>query len=67
MMPHAPAAETAEASWLRAIHPIGACTIGMETPRSLVTRFLSGSNAGCIGQPFTEPVGSSQDGALLNE
>ena len=67
MMPHAPAAETADASWLRAIHPIGACTIGMETPRSLVTRFLSGSNAGCMGQPFMGPASGSQDGALPNE
>ena len=30
--------ETAEASWERAIHPIGACTIGMSTPSSSVTR-----------------------------
>ena len=67
MMPHAPAAETAEASWLRAIHPIGACTIGIETPRSLVTRFLWGSNAGCMRQPFTEPASSPQDAVVENE
>ena len=28
MMPSPPALDTAEASWLRAIQPIGACTIG---------------------------------------
>jgi hypothetical protein len=28
MMPSPPAFETAEASWARAIQPIGACTIG---------------------------------------
>jgi len=28
MMPSPPALETADASWARAIHPIGACTIG---------------------------------------
>ena len=33
MIPHAPARDTAAASWLRAIHPIGACTIGTSTPR----------------------------------
>ena len=38
MIPHAPALDTAEASWLRAIHPIGACTIGTSTPRCRVTR-----------------------------
>ena len=38
MIPHAPARDTAEASWLRAIHPIGACTIGMSTPRWRETR-----------------------------
>ena len=67
MMPHAPAAETAEASWLRAIHPIGACTIGIETPRSLVTRFLWGSNAECIGQPLIEPAASPQDAVVQIE
>jgi hypothetical protein len=43
MIPQAPARDTAEASWLRAIHPMGACTIGMDTPRSRLTRL---SNAG---------------------
>ena len=38
MMPIAPALETAEASWARAIHPIGACTMGTSTPRRSVTR-----------------------------
>ena len=36
MIPQAPARDTAEASWLRAIQPIGACTIGISTPE--VTR-----------------------------
>jgi len=39
MMPMPPAFETALASWLRAIQPIGACTIGYLTPSSSVTRF----------------------------
>ncbi len=34
MIPNAPARHTADASWLRAIQPIGACTIGISTPRS---------------------------------
>ena len=38
MIPIAPALDTALASWDRAIHPIGACTIGMSTPSSSVTR-----------------------------
>ena len=38
MIPQAPARETAEASWLRAIQPIGAWTMGMSTPRARVTR-----------------------------
>ena len=38
MIPHAPALDTADASWLRAIQPIGACTIGISTPRSRETR-----------------------------
>ncbi len=42
MMPMPPALETAEASRERAIHPIGACTIGYSTPRSSVMRFLIG-------------------------
>ena len=28
MIPMPPAFDTAEANWLRAIHPIGACTMG---------------------------------------
>ena len=39
MMPRAPAFETAEASWERAIQPIGACTIGISMPSIRVTRF----------------------------
>src|SRR5262249_33994933 len=39
MIPNAPALLTALASCARAIHPIGACTIGMSTPNALVTRF----------------------------
>src|SRR5437763_4817912 len=40
MMPRPPAFDTAEASWLRAIQPMGAWTIGTSTPRSSVTRLL---------------------------
>lgn len=40
MIPSAPVLETAEASWDLAIQPIGACTIGMSTPRARVTRLL---------------------------
>ena len=43
MIPNAPACDTADASWLRAIQPIGACTIGISTPRCRDTRL---SNAG---------------------
>src|SRR5947207_579094 len=38
MMPRAPALDTADASCDRAIHPIGACTIGISTPSISVTR-----------------------------
>src|SRR5262249_45167235 len=38
MMPNAPAFDTAAASGERAIQPIGACTIGISTPRRRVTR-----------------------------
>ena len=38
MMPMAPAFETAEASFERAIQPMGAWTMGISTPRSFVTR-----------------------------
>ena len=38
MIPIAPALDTALASCARAIQPIGACTIGMSTPSSSVTR-----------------------------
>ena len=41
MMPMAPALETAEASRERAIHPMGAWTMGISTPRSSVTRLAS--------------------------
>ncbi len=40
IMPMPPALETAAASCDRAIHPIGACTIGVSTPSISVTRFL---------------------------
>ena len=40
MMPSPPALETADASWLRAIQPIGACTIGYFTPVWASTRFI---------------------------
>ena len=43
MMPSPPALETAEASCDRAIQPIGACTTGISTPSSRVTRL---SNTG---------------------
>ena len=36
MMPSPPALETADASWARAMKPIGACTIGYSIPRSSV-------------------------------
>src|SRR4051812_1585626 len=38
MIPIAPAFDTADASCDRAIHPIGACTIGISTPNISVTR-----------------------------
>ena len=37
MMPRPPALDTADASWARAIQPIGAWTIGCSTPRRSVT------------------------------
>src|ERR1700716_3229203 len=40
MMPSPPAWETAEASWLRAIQPIGAWTMGYFTPVWASTRFI---------------------------
>ena len=43
MMPMAPALETADASGERAIHPMGACTMGRSTPRSSVTRLEKGT------------------------
>src|SRR5262249_26469735 len=39
MMPSAPAFDTADASWERAIQPIGACTIGISTRSIRVTRW----------------------------
>ena len=47
MMPIAPALETAEASWARAIQPIGAWTMGTSTPSISVTRLRI-----FIGLPF---------------
>jgi hypothetical protein len=54
MMPQAPARLTAAASCERAIQPIGACTIGMATPRSRLTRLsnapgsLTGTSGGVL-------------------
>ena len=42
MMPMPPAFDTADASWARAIHPIGACTIGYSIPSISVMRFSMG-------------------------
>jgi len=39
MMPSAPAFDTAEASWARAMYPIGAWRIGYSTPSNSVRRF----------------------------
>ena len=41
MMPSPPARDTAEASWVRAIQPIGACTIGYLAPVWAITRFMA--------------------------
>src|SRR5436309_15723161 len=41
MMPRPPARDTAEASWVRAIQPIGACTIGYLAPVWARTRFMA--------------------------
>ncbi|SKW60743.1 Uncharacterised protein [Mycobacteroides abscessus subsp. abscessus] len=40
MMPRPPALHTALASCDRAIHPIGACTMGRSMPSNSVTRFV---------------------------
>ena len=40
MMPSPPALDTAEASWARAIQPIGAWTMGYWTPSRSVMRVL---------------------------
>jgi hypothetical protein len=40
MIPRPPALDTAEASWARAIQPMGAWTIGYWTPSSSVIRVL---------------------------
>ncbi len=40
MIPSPPALETADASWARAIQPIGAWTIGYSIPSSSVMRVL---------------------------
>src|SRR5262249_13552439 len=45
MIPRPPAFDTADASWARAIQPIGAWTIGYRTPSKRVTRFTIGSIA----------------------
>ena len=55
MMPMAPALETADASWERAIQPIGAWTIGISTPRSSVTRLVS-IRASWHGRPARRPT-----------
>ena len=54
MMPMAPALETAEASADRAIQPMGACTMGISTPRSSVTRLVS------IGESWHDWVKGTQ-------
>jgi hypothetical protein len=41
MMPRPPARDTAEASWVRAIQPIGACTMGYLAPVWARTRFMA--------------------------
>ena len=41
MMPSPPACDTADASWVRAIQPIGACTIGYLAPVWARTRFMA--------------------------
>ena len=48
MIPSPPALETADASGLRAIHPIGACTIGISMPSISVIRVfnVASSSAG---------------------
>ncbi len=51
MIPHAPACDTAEASCDRAIHPIGAWTIGMSTPRSRLTRLSNAAGRGEVIPP----------------
>ena len=50
MIPIAPALDTALASCDRAIHPIGACTIGMSTPSSSVTRLAKRGGATVTAQ-----------------
>ena len=49
MIPQAPARETAEASWLRAIQPIGAWTIGTSTPRARLHPVVEGRGKGGSG------------------
>src|SRR6266852_577851 len=41
MMPRPPARDTAEASWVRALQPIGACTMGYLAPVWATTRFMA--------------------------
>jgi hypothetical protein len=41
MMPRPPARDTAEASWVRASQPIGACTMGYLAPVWARTRFMT--------------------------
>ena len=57
MIPIAPALDTALASCDRAIQPIGACTIGMSTPSSSVTRLakvaVTGAILPCTGQTWS--------------
>src|SRR4249919_1505566 len=71
MMPSPPALETADASWLRAIQPIGACTIGYVTPVWASTRFIlvpfkSRQVAGALvgGGEVERRVGATRQGAL---
>ena len=45
MMPSPPALDTADASWARAMKPIGACTIGCSIPSSSVIRVRTACHA----------------------
>ena len=57
MMPRPPALETAEASCARAIHPIGAWTIGCSMPRRSVTRVRMAAVSPLSVCPAQPPLG----------